>query len=207
MHPKHHHHAPILEGVDGVSVPSGAQLKAANKHFVGRYLSTPGNPKNLTVTQAKDFHAHGIGIVLFFETTGTDFVGGHAAGVKDAQSALPQLHALSPELAKPESKVAVYFTIDTDPTGHGPEIVSYIKGAASVLGHGRTGVYGGIGTIADCHDSNACGHFCQAFAWSYGKWHPAAQLEQYENGVTLYGHTVDLERRVKTPAGIWWPHH
>lgn len=202
---KHLHHSRRLEGVDGVSVPSGAQLKAAGKHFVGRYLSTPGNPKNLTKAEAQDFHAHGLGIVLFFETTGTTFLGGFEAGKKDALSAIPQLRVLAPKLAtKYLGAPAVYFTIDTDPTGHEKEIVAYIKGAASVLGHNRTGVYGGYGAIDACHKARACAHFCQAFAWSYGKWHHASQLQQYANGQTIAGHTVDLERRVKTPAGIWW---
>jgi hypothetical protein len=108
-----------LEGVDGVSVPSGAQLKAAGKHFVGRYISTPGNPKNITRAEAADMHRHGISVLLFFETTGTSFAGGSAAGVHDARLALDQLKTLGAP-----ASVAVYFTIDTDPHGHESEIAT-----------------------------------------------------------------------------------
>jgi Domain of unknown function (DUF1906) len=195
-----------LEGVDGVSVPSGAATRAAGKRFVGRYLSTPGNPKNLRSAEAEDFHRHGLGIVLFFETTGTSFTGGHAAGVRDGQLALEGLRALgAPAKNQDGTPVAVYFTIDTDPHGHEAAIVDYVRGAASVLGPGRTGVYGGLGTIDACYRAHACRYFCQAYAWSNNVWHKARHLEQYANGRPFYGHTVDLERQVRPDAGLWLP--
>jgi hypothetical protein len=194
-----------LEGVDGVSVPGGAQLRAAHKHFAGRYLSTPGNPKNLTKAEAVDLHAHGIGIVLFFETDGKGFEGGRAQGVRDAASAVKQLTALNPRLGLRASPVAVYFTVDVDPRGHEVKIVDYVKGAASLLGRDRTGVYGGLAAVDACSKANACRYFCQAYAWSGGVWHPARHLEQYANGVRLAGHEVDLERAVRAQYGAWLP--
>lgn len=190
------------EGVDGVSVPGGAELRASGKHFVGRYLSTPGNAKNLRKAEVADLHAHGLGIALIFETTGKSFEGGRAAGVADAKLALDGLRALGAP-----SSVAVYFAVDANPHGHEASIVSYIEGASSVLGHGRTGVYGGLGAVDSCFKAAACRFFFQTYGWSGSPtvWHRARHLGQYRNGVSLAGHQVDLDRQVKAAAGLWLP--
>lgn len=199
-----------LEGVDGVSVPTGAQLRAAGKHFAGRYLSPPystgPNPKDLTKAQAADLHKAGLGIVLFYESTGKSFLGGHAAGQHDAGVAHQRMRALGIPLSNRDgSPVAVYFTIDEDPHGHEAVIVDYIRGAASIMGIAHTGVYGGLAAVTACSKTRACRFFCQAYAWSGGLWSLVRHLEQYQNGVHLDGHTVDLDRQVKPVAGLWLP--
>ena len=195
----------VLQGVDGVSVPSGAQLKAIGKHFVGRYISTPGNPKNLTKDEVADFHKNGIGIVIFFETTGTTFMRGHAAGLADAKLAREQLAALGvPGRNKDGSRVAVFFAVDTDPTGKGALISAYAKGLKQGMGATyAVGLYGGYGTVEA--GVGVADYFVQAYAWSGGKWHPAAKLQQYRNAFRIGNHTVDLDRQVKPNAGIWLP--
>lgn len=191
-----------LKGCDYVAGPTPAQLKAAGIHFVCRYLSTPGNPKNLTAAEAKALHAAGISIVLVFETTGTTFLGGNAAGRHDATLALEQAKALGVPATVP-----IYFAIDTDPHGHESLVVAYEKGAASVLTAARTGVYGGLTAIDACHKAGACKWFWQTLAWSGTPtvWHPANHLEQHENGAHIDGHSVDLDRAVKPAFGAWRP--
>lgn len=187
-----------IEGVDYETGPSAVQLKAAGKRFVCRYLSTPGNPKNLRPAEAQALHKAGIAIVLVFETTGTTFLGGATAGRHDAALALQQAKALGVPASVP-----IYFAIDEDPNGHEALIVDYIKGAASVMTKARTGVYGGLAAINACHRSGVCSWFWQTLAWSNGLWSVVNHLEQYGAPITLDGHQVDPDRAVKASYGAW----
>ena len=187
-----------VKGCDYVSGPSVAALKNAGIKFVFRYLSTPGNPKNLTVAEAKKLHAAGIKIGLVFETTGTTFKGGAPAGRHDATAALQQAKALG----VPDT-VPIYFAIDTDPSGRTQLVVDYIKGCAAVLTKERTGVYGGLAAIDACASAGACAWFWQTLAWSGGVWSPHAHVEQYANGQKIGTATVDLDRAVRQPYGVW----
>lgn len=187
-----------LKGCDYVSGPSTLALNRAGIKFVFRYLSTPGNPKNLTAAEVKSLHAAGIKIGLVFETTGTTFVGGYMAGQKDAKAALAQAQALGVPKTVP-----IYMAIDSDPTGKEAKVVAYIKGAASVLGKARTGVYGGLTAVDACEKANVCDWFWQTLAWSGGNWHPASHVQQYANAQVIGGCQVDLDRAVRMPYGVW----
>jgi hypothetical protein len=72
-----------------------------------------------------------------------------------------------------------------------------------VLGPGRVGVYGSYATVAHCAAAGTAAWFWQTYAWSGGRWHPAAHLQQYRNNVALAGGTVDLTRAVTTDYGQW----
>jgi hypothetical protein len=191
-----------IEGCDYVAGPSPAVLKAAGMKFVCRYLSTPGNPKNLTKAEAAGLHKARIGIVVVFETTGTTAEGGTAAGKADAASAAEQAATLGVPASVP-----IYLAVDYDAytTVQLSKVVAYIGGAASVLGASRTGVYGGYKTVKACYDAKACRYFWQALAWSGGIWHPARHIEQYQNAAQVGGHSVDLDRAVRARFGAWSP--
>lgn len=189
----------MIEGCDYVSGPEPTLLRAAGKRFVCRYLSTPGNPKNLTRQEALDLHAVGISIVLVFETAGERALAGHAAGVEDAKSAQMQKLAL-----RAPASVPVYFAVDFDAQpGQLEAVVAYMRGAASVLGRNRTGVYGGYETVRAC--ARVCRWRWQTYAWSFGRWSPAAQLHQYANAARIGGASLDLDRAVTRRYGQWPP--
>jgi glycoside hydrolase-like protein len=175
------------KGADFVSGPAPAQDKAAGIRFVMRYLSTPGNPKNISKPELAALSQAGIRVGLVFETTGKTFLGGHAAGVADAKLAQAQVAALG------HPAVVVYFAVDTDPHGHETQIVAYIQGAASVLGKARVGVYGGYAAVKACLDAGVCAYAWQTYAWSAGMWDRRAHLRQVENGVHVAGHGVDID--------------
>lgn len=175
------------KGADFVSGPTPAEDKAAGIKFVMRYLSTPGNPKNVTKAELSSLQATGIKVGLVFETTGMTFAGGFAAGASDARLAQSQAAALG------HPDAVVYFTVDTDPHGHEPTIVQYVRGVASVLGRDRLGVYGGYTAVKACLDASACRYAWQTYAWSGGAWDPRAHLRQVENGVHVAGHGLDID--------------
>jgi hypothetical protein len=189
-----------IKGCDYVSGPTVTALKAAGIRFVGRYLSTPGNPKNITALEAKKLHDGGIHVILVFETTANRALGGTNAGHADAISARSQAKALGVPAAVP-----IYFAIDFDATpGEQQAIDNYFKAAGSVLGgKSRVGAYGGYWPIKRLFDADLIGYGWQTYAWSGGRWDGRAQVRQVANGRTIGGHSVDLDMAVKTPYGAW----
>ena len=184
-----------LQGCDYVAGPDPATLKKAGIQFVVRYISTPGNPKNITRTELLELHKAGIEVALVFETTADRARYGAKAGAADAQSAQQQVAALG------FPNAVVYFAVDFDPHGHETTIVSYIHAAAQVLGVKRTGVYGGLNAVKAVLDAKVANYGWQTLAWSYGKWDPRRHLEQYANGQKIAGHSVDLDRALKRSYG------
>ena len=181
---------PDLFGIDHSShPPAPAALKSEGVCFVCRYLSTPGNPKNITRVEATDLKLAGIYVVLVFETGGNRALGGHGAGVADAQSARAQAGLVG------LAGTPIYFAVDFD-AQHAqlPAVLAYLQGAALVLGHDLTGVYGGLAAVMAALDGGACRYAWQTYAWSGGVWDPRAHLHQYANEQTLCGISVDFDR-------------
>jgi len=189
---------PLL-GLDYETGPAPAALCAAGVHFVCRYVSTAGNPKNLTPAEAKELRKAGLAIVLVFETVSDRALAGYQAGAADARSARAQTDACG----YPKS-AAIYFAVDFDAQpGQLAKVVSYIRGAASVLTPARTGVYGGLAAVRACLDAKVCRFGWQTLAWSGGEWEPRAQLRQVAINETLAGHGVDRNEAVQARFGQW----
>ncbi|HZT91249.1 MAG TPA: DUF1906 domain-containing protein [Gaiellaceae bacterium] len=187
----------------GVDYASGtrdaAKLVADGAHFVCRYFSTPGNPKNLTATEAQALHHAGLHIVTVFENRADDALGGHAAGVRDAQLALGQARACGLPDDRP-----IFFAVDFDCTPAAQVYVNaYFVGVASVLGHRRTGAYGGYWVIKRLFDNHLISYGWQTAAWSGGQWDPRACLRQYDFDKTFGGLQVDLNESIGTDFGQW----
>ena len=181
---------PDLFGIDHSShPPAPADLKKANVRFVCRYLSTPGNPKNITRVEATNLKLAGIDVVLVFEAGGNRALNGHAAGTADAESARAQAGLVG------LAGAPIYFAVDFDAQpAQLPQVLAYLQGAASVLGHNLTGVYGGHTAVKAALDAGACRYAWQTYAWSGGVWDPRAHLHQYANAQSLCGISVDFDR-------------
>lgn len=177
------------EGVDySWSRPGGAALAAAGKSFAGRYLY-PGGGKGLTAAEVNDLHAHGVSVFAIFESSAARTLDGYVAGVADARTAQGQLTACG----LPSDQV-VYFGVDFDATdGQMPAIDDYLRGAGSVLGQGRVGVYGSYRVTTHCRAYGTAPHSFQTYAWSHGQVDGGADFYQYNNGQNING-SVDLVR-------------
>jgi hypothetical protein len=149
---------------------SGADLVAAGKSFVCRYVSSGGTGlpgKLLTPGEFADLCANNIGIVFNWETAADMMLGGQAQGVADATKALNYIVSLGvPAGYKP----VVYFSADFDAT---PEqqapINAYLQGAGSVLGGWQyVGIYGGFWPVSRALDADVCKYAWQTEAWSGG---------------------------------------
>jgi hypothetical protein len=186
-------------GVDlATPVTNAAAMRAAGVHFCCRYVSTPGNAKNLTKAEADRIKAAGMALVVVFETTANRALSGHAGGAADAASARTQAHACGAPATRP-----IYFAVDFDAHGQTTQTNTYLAGAASVLGKTGTGVYGGLAAVKAALDAGACHYAWQSYAWSGGVWDKRAQLQQYKNGQSLAGHSVDYDRAMTSDYGQW----
>jgi hypothetical protein len=186
-------------GIDYVSGPSVAELKAAGVTFVCRYLSEVNaltQIKLLTSGEAKALSQGGIAIVSNFEWYAARATEGAASGVTDAQIAAAQHASCGGPADRP-----IYFSVDADVNG--TQTAAYFKGVASSIGLHRTGAYGSYRVLKYLFDNNLITWGWQTYAWSGTLWEPRAHIQQYQNGVKLAGHDVDYDRSMHPDFGQW----
>jgi len=185
-------------GFDYTDRIAPAALKAAGCSVVFRYLSVPGWPKNLTVSEAQELLAAGIAIVLNFETTADFMLGGYSAGQACAHSARAQATALgAPRTAR------IFYSADFNASaGQTPAVVDFLRGAASVDGQAEVGDYAGLRvvTAADAAGFTAW----QTVAWSGGQWDPRAVARQTGEQRYVGGVQVDVNEIINLSGlGVW----
>jgi hypothetical protein len=177
--------------------PGGAALAAAGKKFAARYVShSPA--KNITLTEATDLAAHGVSVVVVWETTANRAAAGRSAGIADAHDALTQATAAGMPNGRP-----IYFAVDwdADPT----VVVPYFQGVASVLGVARTGVYGGYKVVRYLLDHGLAHWAWQTVAWSGGLWDTRAVIRQYATQTRINSVDCDLDTATAADYGQWMP--
>lgn len=191
-------------GLDYVSAPSIEVLRANHVAFVCRYLSEVNDAtkiKLLTLEEAKADSEAGIALVSNYEWTGQTPLGGHSAGVYDAQIAASQHTACGGPADRP-----IYFSVDFGATADQMAAIGdYFRGVASVIGLHRTGAYGSYSVIKDLFDNGLITWGWQTYAWSGGLWDARAYIRQYENGVMLAGKSVDYNESngMRPDFGQW----
>lgn len=189
----------MAKGCDySFSKPSAASLQAAGYRFACRYvLGSSG--KRITRNEANTLWAHGVDVVTNAEAYPQDPLRGHDLGVTHARTADAQHKAAGGPAGKP-----IYFSVDFDVQPHQAGAVkSYLDGAASVIGRGRVGAYGGIRIISYLFDSGTITYGWQTYAWSRGHWDSRAQIRQTHNGVRIGGGEIDIDESVHANFGAW----
>lgn len=190
----------MIEGVDYAGAhPSPTGLASAGKRFACRYGGPGGSWKHITASEASALRAAGIAIVANAEGYADGLLGGYSAGRAWAIDALAHFRACGMPDWRP-----IYLSVDFDAgSSHWSAIDAALRGAASYLGADQVGVYGGYDTIAHCVNAGTARWYWQTYAWSGGRWHPRAHIQQYRNGVSLAGGTVDLNRATVGDYGQW----
>jgi hypothetical protein len=179
--------------------PGASALRKAGAEFVCRYLSHDTTGKNLTAAEARELSEAGLWLVVVWESTASRALSGRDGGAADARDAASQAKACGMPADRP-----IYFAVDFDAT---PEqqaaINAYADGAASVLGRGRVGLYGGYWPVKRAFDAKKITFGWQTYAWSGGNWDSRAQLQQYSNDHRINGVGVDYDRAVHDDYGQW----
>jgi peptidoglycan hydrolase-like protein with peptidoglycan-binding domain len=175
-----------------------AAFRAAGITFVIRYLSNDDG-KNLHRREADLLSNAGLDLCVVWETFADRARAGHGAGVDDARRALAQATACGMPEGRP-----IYFAVDFDArNADEPLIREYLRGAATVLGTNRVGVYGGYRVVRDCFDHGVATFGWQTAAWSGGNRFQHAQLFQHAGAVTIGGVDCDRDTATARDFGQW----
>lgn len=167
--------------------------------FVCRYLAARGGGKEITVGEANQIRARGIGLVLVYEQYAERPREGRAAGQADARTAVAQARSVGFPDDRP-----IYFAVDWDTTpDEQGAIDEYLRGAADVIGANRVGVYGSFYVVERCKANRSAAWFWQTYAWSGGQVSEHTHFLQYKNGQTVAGATVDLNESKQKDFGAW----
>ena len=178
---------------------SAAEMKSHGVTFVARYLDYLPNGKVINKAEFDNIIHGGMAVVLVWEGTGKDCIRGHAGGVADAHEAERQANALG------APGTIIYFApCDYDaPPGDQAMIDAYVQGAASVLGHGRTGMYGGYWPLSRALNAGVCAYAWQTYAWSGTNLDRRAHIFQYQNAAHIGPAEVDFDHSLKPDFGQW----
>lgn len=180
--------------------PGGKAIAAAGYGFVCRYLSAGGAGlpgKLLTAEEYADLVTHGVAVAVNWETTADRMKGGRAAGVKDAQAADAQIRVVGYPADRP-----IYFSADWDATpAQQAAIDDYLRGAASVVGPDRVGIYGGYWVVKRCLDNDTARWAWQTGAWSGGNRDPRAHIYQRIGTTTVGGVPCDVNEALAADFG------
>lgn len=182
--------------------PGGAAIAAAGYSFAIRYVDYPGaDGKGLAADELADLHAHGVAVVLVFESTADRALDGFDAGVADAGMVRTQLGVLGWPPNRP-----VYFAVDFDAQpGQFAAIDAYLHGAATVLDWYCVGVYGSAPLLSHCKAVGTASCFWQSLAWSNGVKVPGRHLYQSGVGVKVNGVDCDSDESDVEDFGQWEP--
>lgn len=186
----------MAEGVDcSFSRPGPAALKAAGRSFIGRYLWYNTASKGISGAEYNLYVSNGVAVFLIYEEDGQELKGGYGAGVAVAQKA-EQYRNQQGIPALP-----IYFCVDFDAAeSQQGAINAALQGAASVIGHDRTGLYAGYWVVKRAFDAGVIKYGFQTYAWSGGNWDSRAQIQQYRNGQNING-DVDFCRTTADDFG------
>lgn len=187
--------------------PSAPELVAARAAFALRYVG--GDPaKTLNAAEFTALSAAHIPLVLVHETTAEWMLGGFDAGVNGAHLARADMAMAGVPLTVPIFAAADF---DVQPA-QVDDVMAAASGFDSVLGHTRTGVYGGLRIAQAAADAGY--RVYQANAWSGPEgsfaWDPRAVLRQTGKR-EIGGLTVDAIEAVSfdfaqyTPPPPPWP--
>lgn len=172
---------------------SPAALRNAGIRLVCRYLSWPGNNKNLTAGEFQGLLAAGIGVLPNWESDAGRALQGAGAGATDGVGAYQCAEAVG----IPHGRT-IYFSVDTDTNpSQWPTIAAYLGAARqSMAGRYYVSAYG-ESTLIDWLSTQGViprGGWV-TYAWSGGQVSSYAGIYQYLNGQSLAGAAqVDFDR-------------
>jgi hypothetical protein len=189
-----------LKGYDASWDPPDMQcMKDGGYRFLVRYSSRDPS-KNLTQAEADQARSLGMGLCVVFQEGKTQMLRGYAGGQADARTADDFTRGLA------LAGIPVYFSADWDVQDHEQdEVNGYLDGAASVIGRGRTGIYGGYNAVRRALDAGKAAWAWQCYAWSGTptQWDSRAQLRQVRIDYARCAGYIDDDEAWADDYGQW----
>ena len=182
---------------------TGLAKRFASAHIVTvmRYIGDSSNPKCLAKTEAHELRTEGIGVGFVYEAGANWMLTGKSAGIAAAQKARNHIRSIGGP-----NDPFVYFAADWDvQTGQEGAVLNCLRGAATVLGADKIGIYGGIRIVDAAMSSRVAVKAWQATAWSGGKWSSHATLRQFygANRYGALGLDYDANEQLSDDVGQW----
>jgi hypothetical protein len=168
-------------------------MRQAGIQFVMRYVT--GRQKAITSLEFKALRAHGMAVGFVFEGDTGDYARGRAKGRANARAAQTVLHN---GLGVP--KAVCYFAVDTDifKASQFAQVREYFNGIRDVIPNDRVGVYGDD----EAYRFSGAKFYWRARGWRHPHSNVVPHIDQYLNGAKIGGAEVDLDKTVRTPAGL-----
>jgi hypothetical protein len=188
----------VIDYAAGYRAALPAILKAAKIGIVVRYVGSSAW-KCLTRAEATGLRNAGIGICFVYESKAGFMLGGRPAGVAAAKAAAAGIKACGGPSAP-----FVYFACDVD-TANTAAVNACLAGAASVLGPGKVGIYGGYAVCDSALKTRSAARAWQTVAWSQHRLLNAAVLYQGTSKPfgTLGGLSYDANLMYAPDIGQW----
>lgn len=199
-----------LAAVDySFSKPSAVGLASAGIQSAGVYVGPGTQPKHLKPAERDALFAAGLSVWLNVEGASGDARAGASVGAYHAHLAVAE----AAQLGAPRG-VALVAAVDWDvQASEWPAVSSYMRAYAPICraaGY-RPGIYGGLNCITWAFRDELAEILFQTYGWSRRLvggvsqvvWHPAAQIQQYHNGVNMAGGNVDLCHALAPDWGQW----
>ena len=193
-----------IEGIDclqPVTAEQAQQLADMDYGFVCRYIGSKGD-NSLTPHELDALHGAGLSVVMVYETTGQQALGGAAAGAAIGRDAGAAAAALGAPRGSTVYVAETDFDVQSDQVAAMRAFYSMASSALRAAGYGM-GAYGGLRAVTLLGGIGA--YLWQTYAWSDGQWAPSAALQQYANGVIIAGIDCDRDRAVINQFGQWAP--
>jgi hypothetical protein len=193
-----------MKGLDFAGGRPGAKaIKAARYDFVVRYLTDGGTGlpgKLLLPAELTDYQVNNVKVCFMFETAADRALAGRIAGHDDARNG--DLYLQSMGLAGQ----VIYFAVDFDSTPEQQNILNeYLYGAATYLGLGRVGGYGGFWPISRALDAGAIFWAEQTVGWSGGNLDHRRHITQTGEQVIVNGIPCDVLTAEQADFGQYPP--
>jgi hypothetical protein len=178
--------------------PAKSQLDKYGIQFACRYLldDARNRGKALKRPEALRLSSWGRTIVGNFEyATQPNLT--FAQGTADARVSLAELVAIG------APRRVVYFSFDYDvPLAHFPGVLTYLRGAGSVLGMENVGAYGHF-RLVEYLGGQGIRWLWQCYAWSAGRWSGYATVRQVRNNAFPGDFEGDLDYAQAEDIGQW----
>jgi hypothetical protein len=199
-----------VDAVDySFSKPTPSRLAAAGIKSAGTYVGPGTEPKHLQPAERDALFASGLSVFLNVEGASGDAKRGATVGAYHGHLAVAE----ASQLGAPAG-VALIAAIDWDVQApEWPAVSSYMRAYAPIChaaGY-RAGLYGGLNAITWAARDGLAEILFQTYGWSRRVvngvsqvvWHPAAQIQQYRNGVNMAGGNVDQCHALAPDWGQW----
>lgn len=167
-------------------------LRHAGIQFVMRYVT--GRGKAITTVEFKALRHAGLAVGFVYEGDTGDYARGRAKGRANARASQAVLHGLG------VPKAVCYFAVDTDiwKPSQSAQVREYFNGIRDVIPNARVGVYGDD----EAFKASGAHFYWRARGWRHPHSNIVPHIDQYLNGVKIGAAEVDLDKTVRTPAGL-----